>query len=237
MEIFDLRKLVHTEDGAIDELTGELLFYESVKSTHADICANPRHYYEARDIDELLDIVSRYGEKRYSNVVYYLDKVLLDKWYIPILTLCSKVVYFNVGFYDREYLCSLFKVTDSNLNKTLNKFVKIGLFRYSGKGLTKPQSVRITWNPINVWKGWEDSRTKSVAIQDWYKGYFGGVETKNVPVFCDPNTKRLEDVVYENRISPDPYVSPYFHAYEKDRFKKLMNLTDAEFELFLLNIN
>ena len=118
---------LHIEYGRVDKNTGELEFYITTPKIQDKHIEQERHYYKSRDREELHDIVKRYKEKRYSNVSYYLDKDGLGKWYIPILTLCSKVDYFNVGFYDREYLCKIFDVKDSNLNKTLNKFQSTGL--------------------------------------------------------------------------------------------------------------
>lgn len=227
-------KYLHIENGRVDKATGELEFYIAVPKIEDKPIEQERHYYKSRDKEELHDIVKRYKEKRYSNVSYYLDRDGLGKWYIPILTLCSKVDYFNIGFYDREYLCKIFDVKDSNLNKTLNKFQSSGLLRYTGKGLTNTSQIRIIWNPINVWKGWEDSLTKSVAIQEWYKGYFGAVD--NVSVECSEEYIPVEYPDISIPYSPDPYVSPYYHSEKKDKFRYLMDITDAEFELYLLNV-
>lgn len=227
---------LHIEYGRVDKNTGELEFYITTPKIQDKPIEQERHYYKSRDREELHDIVKRYKEKRYSNVSYYLDKDVLGKWYIPILTLCSKVDYFNVGFYDREYLCKIFDVKDSNLNKTLNKFQSTGLLRYTGKGLTNNYQIRIIWNPINVWKGWEDSLTKSVAIQEWYKEYFKLRDRESVSVECSEEYIPVEYPDISIPYSPDPYVSPYYHFEKKDRFRYLMDITDAEFELYLLNV-
>jgi hypothetical protein len=228
---------IHQATECINQNTGELFYYQITKASYTTEVSKSRHFYEARDVEELQEIVGRYGEKRYSNVTYSLNKDKLGKWYIPILTVCSKTDYFNVGFYDRVYLCDVFKVSDSNLNKTLNKFVKMGLLKYTGKGLTfstsKPQ-IRIIWNPISVWKGWEHSVTKIVCIQEWYKGLF---DYKDIPeVECDSDVvyipKVFEDIPV---ISPDPYVSPYFNYESKVVFRYLMDIPDAEFELLMLS--
>lgn len=227
---------IHIEDGRVDRDTGELLFYSSAPLPVQVTDVQERHYYQSRDKEELFDIVKRYKEKRYSNVSYYLDKDGLGKWYIPILTLCSKVDYFNVGFYDRVYLCRIFDIADSNLNRVLNKFQSTGLMKYASKGLTNSSQIRIIWNPINVWKGWEDSLTKSVAIQEWYKEYFKLRDMESVSVECSEEYIPVEYPDISIPYSPDPYVSPYYHFEKKDRFRYLMDITDAEFELYLLNV-
>lgn len=227
-------KYIHIEDGRVDNETGEFQFYVHTPIKESNNIPTERHYYKARDKEELLDIVKRYGEKRYSDVVYFLNKDVLGKWYIPILTLCSKVDYFNVGFYDREYLCKIFSVKDGNLNKTLNKFQSTELLRYTGKGLTSTRQIRIIWNPLNVWKGWEDSLTKALAIQGWYTEYFNSVDSDSVSVEC-PKEYTPREYPNIDIASPDPYVSPYFSLGNKDTFKYLMGMSDAEFELYLLN--
>ncbi len=233
-----MRQLVHTEYGAVDDSTGELFFYEKIKPEYETLTyeqvEQSRHFYESRDVEELFDIVKRYGERRYSNVVYNLNRERLGKLYLPILSLCSKVDYFNVGFHDRSFLCSVFEVSDKNLNKTLNKIAGMGLFRYSGKGLSKKQQIRIIWNPLSVWKGWENSTTKVMCIQEWYKGLFGSMD---VDVSVSPNVKPLvfeEPVITKS--PPDPYVSPFYSVDGKERFKLLMDVSDAEFELIWLNV-
>ena len=225
---------IHTRDGAIDCSTGEIVLYTYSKPDYIKEVIVTRHFYEARDVEELHEIVKRYGERRYSNVVYNLNKERLCKWYLPILNLCSKVGYFNVGFYDRDYLCSVFDVTESNLNKLLNKIVKMGIFKYTGKGLAG--QVRIIWNPMSVWKGWENSKTRVVCIQEWYKNSYRYVDDDSECAVERSETPLVFDDPIITKSPPDPYVSPYYNVENKDRFRLLMDVSDAEFELILLNI-
>ncbi len=229
----------HLEDFCINESTGELFLYEKVLLQYQTEKVVTRHFYESRDVEELFETVTRYGEKRYSNVSYFLSKERLGKWYVPILTLCAKVDYFNVGFYDRDFLCSVFRVSDRNLNKTLNKFVSISLMKYTGKGLTR-QQIRIIWNPLNIWKGWEHSNTKITCIQDWYKSSYELVDESNTLCVDTTSTALPSGCISwdENLsvVSPDPYVSPYYNYSNKSRFRELMEISDADFELRLLSI-
>ena len=222
----------HTEDYAIDEASGEIFVYTKTPYAPVDISTiQNRHYTQARDVSELIDLVKQYKEKRYGEVSYFLDKQHLGKWYIPVLKMCSKVVYFNVGFYERKDIADILMVKESSVNKTLNKLVDMKLLTYTGKGLSSTNQIRVVWNPFSVWKGWLDSPTRTVAIQSWYKRYFvvdNVVDSSPLPsrtVFVDD-----APVVY----SPDPYVSKWFNMMSKDIFNDLMNLSDVEFELFLL---
>lgn len=239
---------IHTGDDvsqyAVDESTGEMLLYQTKK---VDICTAPvqdislvsRHYTAARDEQELFDIVSRYKEKRYSEVTYFLNKQSLGKWYIPVLKLCSTVSYFNVGFYDRKEVADILGVQLSSLNKTLNKLVSISLLSYSGKGLSVQSQIRIVWNPFSVWKGWLGSNTRTIAIQDWYKSYFkveSVCTTNNNNCLEKENTPLRVNMFVDSNIlpSPDPYVSGWFNLLPKDKFTEIMSLSDADFELYLL---
>lgn len=227
---------IHNKDGRFNEVTGEFLFYENTPYRVLEIAVDNRHFYEARDREELFDIVKRYKEKRYSEVNYLLDRNSLGKWYVPILTLCSKVDYFNVGFHNREDMCKIFGVSDGNLNKTLNRFQKINLLKYTGKGLTRSHQIRVIWNPQNVWKGFDNSIIKMICIQDWYKGYFGCVDSESTHVSTDTKDSVIEYIDVPPKHSPDPYVSPFYKFDNKDRFNQLMDISDAEFELLLLGI-
>lgn len=240
---------IHTGDElsqyAVDESTGEMLFYQTNKlnvctETVQDISPMSRHYTVARDEQELFDIVNRYKEKRYSEVTYLLDKKSLGRWYIPVLKLCSKVNYFNVGFYDRKEVASILGVQLSSLNKTLNKLVSISLLTYSGKGLSVPSQIRIVWNPFSVWRGWLGSNTRTVAIQDWYKSYFK-IDTVCSTDCVDKGSTQLNSTTIKELEyippSPDPYVSGWFNLLPKDRFDNLMALSDADFELYLIEAN
>lgn len=228
---------IHNEDYVINELTGEVLRYET-RSYQPDTSTlnNDRHYTLARDVEELNDIVKHYKEKRYGDVSYFLDKERLGKWYIPVLKLCSKISYFNVGFYDRKDVADIFGIKETSINKTLNKLVDIKLLTYTGKGLSKGCQIRITWNPLSVWKGWSDSPTRSVAIQSWYKGYFNPALPNSDLYISTPSTPPLSLQEDKPIASPDPYVSKWFNMMPKDRFDYLMSLSDVEFELYLLEI-
>lgn len=227
----ETEQLHHMDNSVVDILTGEIVFYyEVIKYVppNYDICT--RHYYKSRDVEELNELVKKYNEKRYGEVTYHLDRKSLSKLYVPILTLCSKVHYYNVGFYTRDEISNTFGIKESSINKFLNKLVDINLLKYTGVGLTNRNTIKIIWNPINVWKGYFGT-TRTVAIEDWYKGIYG-VE----PWLDEYKQSTIVDEifpVYVDKISPDPYVSPYFKD-EYNNFKYIMELTDAEFELQLL---
>ena len=96
--------------------------------------------------------------------------------------------------------------------------------------MSSKNTIKIIWNPINVWKGYFGT-TRTVAIEEWYKGIYG-VE----PWLEEYKQSTVVDnifPVYVDKISPDPYVSPYFKD-EYNNFKYIMELSDAEFELQLL---
>ena len=224
--------LHHIDNCVVDISTGEVVYTYEVRSyipQNYDICT--RHYYNSRDVEELNELVKKYDEKRYSEVTYHLNKESLGRWYIPVLKLCAKVHYYNIGFYSRETISEIFGVQPSSINKLLNKLVNINLLEYTGIGLTNKNVIKIIWNPMNVWKGYFGT-TRTVAIEDWYKGIYG-VE----PWLEEYKQSTLVDniiPVYGNVISPDPYVSPYFKDEYNNNFKSIMELSDAEFELQLL---
>lgn len=227
----DTEYLYHIDSNVVDITTGEIVFCYEVTNytpTNYDICN--RHYYKARDVEELNELVKKYNEKRYGEVTYHLDRKSLSKLYIPILTLCSKVHYYNVGFYTREEISKTFGIKESSINKFLNKLVSINLLKYTGIGLSSKNTIKIIWNPINVWKGYFGT-TRTVAIEEWYRGIYG-VE----PLLDEFKESTIVDIlspVYVDKISPDPYVSPYFKD-EYNNFRYIMDLSDAEFELQLL---
>lgn len=229
--------ILHNEDWCFSEETGEVFLYEKVGYKQTEENTTPLHYTLSRDEPELFDCVRRHNERRFGDVFYSLEKEKLGKWYIPVLKLCARVSYFNVGFYSRSDISSTLGVKESSLNKTLNKLSAIGLLTYTGKGLTSQQQVKVIWNPLNVWKGWINSPTRTIAIQDWYKGYFKGVSSEDISVESEGDISTLEVVEDINVISPDPYVSNHFNLMSKDRFGYLMSLSDADFELYLLGIS
>ena len=224
----------HLKEWVFDCNTGEVLWcYEVVPYQPKLINICTRHFYNSRDMEELNEIVKKYNEKRFSEVTYNLDKKSLGKFYVPILTLCSRLNYYNVGFYTRDEISEVFKVKVSSINKLLNKFVDINLMRYTGIGLSNSNMIRIIWNPLNIWKGYYGT-TRNVSIEEWYKGLYG------VDVVEDCAEDIKSGLVVElddswDMCSPDPYISPFFHTDSKSNFEKLMKLTDVDFELRLLS--
>lgn len=223
----------HLNEWVFDCNTGEVLwYYEVIPYQPKPISICTRHFYNSRDMEELNEIVKKYNEKRFSEVTYNLNRQSLGKFYVPILTLCSRVNYYNVGFYTRDDISEVFNVKVSSINKLLNKFVDINLMKYTGVGLSNSNIIRIVWNPLNIWKG-SYGTTRNVSIEDWYKGLYG-VETlddysANIESVLDI---RLDDIWC--RSSPDPYVTPFFNTDSKSNLEELMRLSDAEFELTLL---
>ena len=223
---------LHETDYCFNQLTGEIFHYSRTpmrdlgKDTEVYI-----HYTKSRDEQELIDKVKQYKERRYNELSYHFNKDRLGKWYIPLLKLCSKITYFNIGFYCRNEVALILGVNLTSLNKTLNKFVKCGLLKYTGKGLTLTNQIRIEWSPLSAWKGWLDSPTRGNAIQSWYKGYF---KIEDIPVEDKPVDAVKEFIDIGSIVSPDPYVCNHFNLLPKDRFRKLISLSDAEFELYLV---
>lgn len=223
----------HIDSTIVDISTGDILYwYSIVPYVYPDSELVVRHYSQARDEEELFQLVKQYGEKRYSELIYLLNRDRLGVNYYPVLKMCSAISYYNIGFYSRNWLCETLKVKDSNLNRLLNKFVDMKLFTYSAEGLTKRGVLKFIWNPLSAWKGW-NGVTRIIAIQCWYKskGVDFSLEDLSFNEDCLISYKP-EDVGYFH--TPDPYVSPYFSG-KKDKFKEVMDLSDAEFELALLD--
>lgn len=222
--------------------TGEVFHYDHTTYKQDTTPIQDKHYTESRSVEELFDCVKRYGERRTSEVKYNLDKTWLKDRYFPVLSLCSLISYFNVGFYSRQMLCSKFGVKDSSLNKYLNKLVDVGLFEYSGKNLVDKHSVRIVWNPTLVWKGWNDV-TRMVAIEKWYSGK--KIRDKHISIdvrqYINPVIKegKFEYVGDKVSCSPDVYVQSRYKDPDKsvDKVKWLLSLNDIDFELLLNGIN
>ncbi len=224
----------HLNEWVFDCNTGEVLWcYEMIPYQPKPISICTRHFYNSRDMEELNEIVKKYNEKRFSEVTYNLNRQSLGKSYVPILTLCSRVNYYNVGFYTRDDISEVFNVKVSSINKLLNKFVDINLMKYTGVGLSNNNVIRIVWNPLNIWKG-SYGTTRNVSIEDWYKGMY----LVEPVIDCAEDIKAglvLEIEEEWDMSSPDPYVSPFFHTEGKSNFEKLISLTDVEFELRLLS--
>ncbi len=228
------RNFKHEDDTVIDRDTGEVMYwYIRIPYIYPVYSKIERHYTLARDESELYELVQQYGEKRYGEVSYHLNKQGLGKWYTTILKLCVGINYYNVGFYSRDSLCTLFNVSPTNLNRTLNKFTAMNLFYYCCDNLTNKSTIKIVWNPLSVWKGWK-GKTRIVAIQEWYK--VTGC-TFDVDDLLDTKQSRQIDVSdLWCSFSPDPYVSPYYSG-DKSNYENLMRLSDVEFELLLLELD
>lgn len=222
----------HEEYFCVNTQTGELLLYESIpykRDISGIIC---KHFTLASDEEELFEIVKRYGEKRLSDICYNLDRDILGDRYLKVLTMCSLISYFNIGFYKRDELASLLEIKVSSLNKALNKMVDLGLFVYSSKRC-KQGYIRLVWNPILVWKGW-NTTTRVMEVERWLNSSKLS-SISNTSMVLSSDDVSIPEPIY--RLEDENYLlDPYVRELYPDTSRiELLDISDIEFELYLLN--
>lgn len=143
---------------------------------------NSRHYYQARDKEELIELCkfSKYDSsemqiKHSEKLFCLLSRGEIEPNTFYLFSLLSKqIVRRNVGVFNKEYLMKIFKTDSKNFSREVKRLENSGIMKFVTPLGNKNKLRNIVFHPSLVWKG--DYLLKGViekriekACKPWYE--------------------------------------------------------------------